>query len=144
VRGDETQSVRYVLPGRPKTWQRAYDVGRQKRTARAAEVNAAKRMHQGYALQALGPGGRFKWSLEGAFRVEVIGYYPDAVVGDSDRLPGCAMDALQGLLYKSDRQVRSQAADIICDGSPARTQVTVTRLAVDPVQDAATRAKGKK
>lgn len=125
------EELRYVVPGRPQTWQRTNEV-KGRRVTDAAQ-REAKRTHQLHALAALGP-RRASWSLDGAFEIEVIGYWPDAVVGDSDRLAGLPMDALQGIAYRADRQVRDEAGRVRIDYDRPRTEVVVRRLAVDPVQ----------
>ncbi len=132
-----TQSISYVVPGRPSTWQRTNAVAGKYVTDRAQR--AAKRSHLLCAMAALGP-RRSTWDLAGAFVVDVRGFYPSAVVGDCDRLVSLPLDALEGLLFVTDRQVRRVTGEIVSDGSPPRTEVTVTRMESDPVQRK-TRAK---
>ena len=133
-------ALAYVVPGRPVTWARTNVVHGKPTTDKAQR--AAKRAHQLAALAAF-KGARATWSLAGAFEVFVTGYWPDAKVGDSDRLVGVAMDALQGLLYTSDRQVRRQTGSVVADGSPERVEVLVRRMESDPVRTAKQTRKRK-
>jgi Holliday junction resolvase RusA-like endonuclease len=123
--------IRYTVPGRPVTWQRTNIVQGRPTTDKAQRI--AKKAHAMYALAAMGR-DRATWSQDGAFEVEVVGYWPDAIVGDADRLVGLAMDALQGLAYTTDRQVRDQSGRVRIDRENPRVEVVVRRLAVDPVQ----------
>ena len=120
----------FTVPGAPVSWARSAVV--KGRTLKPAASKAAIKRIQLFAL-ATGI-RRWYWPLEGAFRVAVRSYYPSAVVGDSDRSVGLILDALEGIAYHADRQVRSQCGHIIADGSPPRVEVTVERLDVDPVQ----------
>lgn len=121
-------SLTYTVPGKPVTWQRdnvykgRFITDKGNRTAKRAHAWAftAARKHKA-------------WTLDGAFAIEVVGFYANARVGDVDRLATLAMDALEGVAYEADRQVRSLSASI-ATGSPERVEVRVVRLAVDPVQ----------
>lgn len=132
-----TGVIAFTVPGRPVSWARSATVKGRTLTPKAQrEAKARIRAH------ALATGiRRWYWPMEGAFSVEVTSYYRSAVVGDSDRSVGLVLDALEGVAYHLDRQVRTQTGSIIADGSPERVVVTVRRLDVDPVQTVATRAK---
>lgn len=135
--------LRYVVPGRPVTWERKRldGRGRKVRTFTSDEQERAMAAHQWHAVAALGP-RRAEWALTGAFEIGVMGYWPDAVVGDVDRLLSLAMDALQGIAYRTDRQVRLLGrTGIVADGSPERVEVVLRRLDVDPVQGKARRSR---
>ena len=130
--------LRYTLPGRPVTWQRTNAVGGRYVTDKGQRQ--AKRAHALAAYAALGT-RRASWALTGAFAVEVTGYWPDATVGDCDRLVSLPLDALEGITYASDRQVREVRGRVVADGSPPRVEVRLVRLAEDPVQSAAARRR---
>ena len=133
-----TDSLTYVVPGKPVTWARARRRGRQHFTA--PKQAAAKTSHGLLAAIALGgTRGRAAWSKDGAFAVDVVGYYKGAAVGDCDRLGSLPLDALEGLLWHDDRQVRDVRARIVT-GTPERVEVTVRRMESDPVVG----AKGRK
>jgi hypothetical protein len=132
--GDE---LRYVVHGRPQTWKRTADYRGRRITEKAHRE--ALRAHALAAIAALGT-RRAAWSLDGAFLLGVSGYWPDARAGDFDRLMGMAMDALKGVAYRDDKQVRGPLpGGVFCDGSPPRVEVRLVRLAVDPVQSAVAR-----
>ena len=135
------QAVSYTVPGKPQTWQRSWDVGRKRPTERADAVKAAKYVHQLHAIVAK---RNRPWPLDGAFAIDVIGYYGSAATGDCDRLGSLAMDAMEGILYKTDRQVRDVRSRVVADGSHPRVEVTVTRMEVNPVQPIASVRKRAK
>lgn len=122
---------RYTLAGRPETWKRDNVI--RGRFITDAAVRSGKLRHSYGALGGLGR-DRARWPLAGAFEVHVVGYYANAVTGDSDRLTTLVMDGLEGIAYGTDRQVRGQSGYILADGSPERVEVLVRRLARDPVQ----------
>ena len=126
---DTVTAIQYTVPGRPVTWARSAYVAGRVTTPKAQR--AAKKSHQIHAIAA--GFRRHGWSLDGAFSVEVRSYYASAVTGDVDRAAGIALDALEGIAYRVDRQVRTLVSSVIADGSPERVVVVVTRFAVDPV-----------
>lgn len=129
-------TLTYTVPGRPTTWARKrLDTRKRKPLTFTSDAQKlAMVAHQLYALVALGL-HRASWSLDGAFAIGVVGYWPDAAVGDVDRLVSLAMDALEGIAYRKDRQVRELLrCAVISDGSPERVEVTVVRLERDTVQ----------
>ncbi len=134
-------TISYTVPGRPFTWKRADQGGRRRFNTK--EHDAAKRMH--WQAWAAAKAGR-PWDTEGAFAVGVVGYYADAKCGDLDKLQGIVYDALEGHAWTKDRKIRSvlHPTGIVCDGSPERVEVVITRLSVDPVQDAAARKRAKR
>jgi Holliday junction resolvase RusA-like endonuclease len=138
-----TAELRYVVTGRPVTWERKrLDTrGRKPRHFTSDDQTLEMRRHQLAAIAALAP-HRALWSLEGAFWIGVRGYWPDAAVGDSDRLTSLAMDALEGVLWVTDRQVRDQGGHVaVSADEDARVEVVVRRLAADPVQSATMRKR---
>lgn len=134
---------RFTVRGKPCTWQRKrLDArGRKPRTFTDASQKEAMEWLRLAAISAMG-WDRAQWRLDGAFEVHAVGYWANAVVGDSDRLTSLSMDALEGVAYGKDRQVRGQSGYILADGSPERVEVLVRRLERDPVQPKA-RAKRK-
>jgi hypothetical protein len=134
-------TVRYTVHGRPQTWQRADQSGRRRFNTK--EHDAAKLMH--YQAFAAVKAGR-TWDINGAFALGVVGYYPDAKTGDLDKLIGIVCDGLEDIAWTKDRKIRTMLhpTGIVCDGTKPRVEVVISRLAVDPVQDAATRAKRKR
>ncbi len=126
----------YIVNGRPVSWARTNIVrGRPMTDAKQRRAKQAHAWVAAATISAYWPGlGRMVWPLTGAFAVEVRGYWPDAKVADADRLASLALDALQGVAYETDRQVRRVVSEVHADGSPERVEVTVRRLAVDPVQ----------
>lgn len=137
---DGTKTLAYVVPGRPVTWARSAVVAG--RTLTPAAQRKAKAAHRAHAL-ATGITRRY-WPLEGAFAVTVRSYYATAVVGDVDRAAGIALDALEGVAYHADRQVRSLVSEVVADGSPERVEVTVRRLDADPVRCKSATAKARR
>lgn len=122
-----TASLSYTVPGKPVTWARART--RHGRHYTAPKQASAKLAHH---LAAAASRGRRPWPLDGAFAVDVLGVYTSAVVGDCDRLASLPLDALEGLLWHTDRQVREVRARIETGPKPF-TSVIVTRLDADPV-----------
>ena len=139
------RTLAYCVPGKPVSWARKrLDTRRKGRslTFTSDAQLSAMRAHQLAALAAFG-GKRSSWPLTGAFEVYVTGYYASAVVGDCDRLGSLALDALEGLTYETDRQVRVMRSAIVADGSPERVEVLVRRMAEDPVKTAKQTRKSK-
>jgi Holliday junction resolvase RusA-like endonuclease len=117
--------IRYTLHGRPATWQRTNVVnGRPTTDKRQRESKAA---HRWAAVAALRKAGHRTGQFKGDFEVEVIGYWPDGVVGDADRLTSLVMDALEGVVYRTDRQVKRQVGEVHVDRDNPRTEVVVRR-----------------
>ena len=127
---DPGAALSYTVHGHPVTWARKrIDARRGKpRVYTDAKQDAAAKAHQWAAFDAMG-GSKSTWSRDGAFAIEVRGYYASAVVGDADRLASLAMDALEGIAYTTDRQVRSVLAEVHADGTPERVEVRVARIA---------------
>jgi Holliday junction resolvase RusA-like endonuclease len=123
--------LRYTVPGRPCTWVRRGLRGNQ--TYTPAAQRKAKAAHV-FAAMAAFKGQRAAWMLTGAFGVGVVAHYESAVVGDCDRLVSLAMDALEGLAYITDRQVRVISGHVVADSSEPRVMVHVWRLPYDPVR----------
>lgn len=116
--------LRYVVEGRPVSWQRlTMQGGRHVMTAAQRSVKAS------HALCARAALGRAQWPLEGVFEVEMVVRYPNAVQGDVDRLAGLPLDALEGVAYKADRQVKRLVVDVGIDRERPRTEVTIRRRA---------------
>ena len=58
----------------------------------------------------------------------MIAYYPDGRLGDSDRLLGLPLDAMEGLVYANDRQVAEVSCRRRIDAERPRVEVTITKL----------------
>lgn len=127
-------SLTYTVLGRPVTWARTNEYKGRRLTDEAQKQ--AKAAHQ---WAAKGHAWGKVWPLEGLFSIDVVGYYPTNVVGDTDRLASLALDALQcthrckhghnGIAYHDDRQVRDVRSRIVVDPSVSpHVLVTVTRL----------------
>lgn len=110
----------FTVPGRPVTWQRS-GVHEGKRLTQVEQRKAKKTI--AWAAVAARPKGR--WPMDLVYAIEVIGYWPDQRFGDVDRLVSLVMDALQGVAYKEDRQVRVQASSMLLDPENPRTEVLV-------------------
>jgi Holliday junction resolvase RusA-like endonuclease len=115
-------SLTYTVPGRPVTWKR--DNFYRGRFITDKSNRQAKAAHQLHAVIA--KGGQ-PWDLNGAFSVDVAATYTTAVVGDVDRLLTLVLDALQGVAFTTDRQVRKASASISTGPEPL-TIVTVRRI----------------
>jgi hypothetical protein len=107
----------FTIPGRPMTWQRT--VAYQGRRLTETEYRKAKQHVGMRALAALPK----RWPKDCVYAMEVIGYWPDRRFGDSDRLISLVMDALEGIAYKYDRQVRVQTSSVLLDKDEPRTEV---------------------
>lgn len=124
--------LRFTIPGRPVTWQRPTDDGRTgRRNVTTAEQRAEKRRIATIARAALPRG----WRLDGEYAICVIGYWPDRRLGDSDRLVSLTMDALEGVAYRTDRQVGAQGSARRIDRERPRVEVHV--VAYDPAAERA-------
>jgi len=104
---------------RPVTWQRTNHYAGKRLTDKAQR--AEKGRIASIARRAVPRG----WPLDAAYVVEVIGYWPDRVFGDTDRLVSLPMDALEGVAYRTDRQVVAVAGGRDVDPENPRTEVTV-------------------
>jgi hypothetical protein len=129
-------AIAFVVPGRPRTWQHTGGVGGSKGKRfdkRGKEAEEYQRLVAGLALQARAHAQRagVVWppvtDHRPIFRVDVAGWWPDAVEGDEDRMVSLVRDALEGVLYKSDRQVKASQNAIGCP-SPAHGIVVVVRV----------------
>ena len=122
-----SEVLRYVLPGRPVSWERkriAVIAGRP-RVFTSREQEAAKRAHHYAALSAYGC-GRCDDAHE--YEVEITAHYKGKRVGDADRIPGLALDALQGVVYKVDQQISDLIVRRRRYSKPERTEVVVRRV----------------
>jgi predicted dinucleotide-utilizing enzyme len=119
--------LRYTIAGRPVTWRRTNVV--RGRPVKDAAQRAAVDAHRWAAIAALRAIGEKPRGRDGEYTVEVIGYWPDGVVGDADRLTSLVMDALEGVVYATDRQVKRQSGEVRIDRDAPRTVVVVRREA---------------
>ena len=110
----------FTIPGRPVTWQRP-GVFEGKRLTQKEQKPAKEHI----AWHALAKRPRGRWPMGAVYAIEVIGYWPDRRFGDADRLMSLVMDALEGVAYKADRQVRAQASAMLVDRENPRTEVTL-------------------
>lgn len=117
--------LRYTLEGRPVSWQRTNVV--RGRLVTDAGQRVAKRAHSLAAAAAMRIAAPWR-GLEGVFEVEVRSYYPNGVQGDIDRLAGIPLDALEGITYKADRQVKRLMVTVAIDRERPRTEVVVRRI----------------
>jgi Holliday junction resolvase RusA-like endonuclease len=111
--------IRYTVPGRPVSWQRANIVNGRPTTDK--KQRQAKALHAMAARVARPP----RWDLDTTYRVEVNAYYPDNRLGDTDRILSLPMDALEGVAYRKDRQVAFVVANRFLDKKNPRTEVRV-------------------
>lgn len=110
----------FVIEGRPMTWKRPGVHEGERLTQK--QQKAAKQWIGWHALRSR-PRGR--WPMQAVYAIEVIGYWPDRRFGDVDRLMNLVMDALEGIVYRSDRQVRAQTSSMLLDRERPRTEVLV-------------------
>jgi len=111
--------------GRPVSWARTNIVNGRPITD--ARQRSAKGLHKLAAMQA---GARPQaCDSEGSYELHVVAYYDNRVQGDSDRLLGLPMDALEGLVYRSDRQVTRVSCERRIDRENPRLEVLVRRIA---------------
>lgn len=116
--------LRYAVPGRPVSWQRANIVNGRPLTD--ARQRSTKGLHK---LAAMAAGARPQLcDAQGAYELHVVAYYDNRVQGDADRLLGLPMDALEGLVYKSDRQVTRVSCERRIDRENPRVEVLVRRI----------------
>lgn len=117
----------YTVPGRPASWQRSTPLAHGK-VVSAKAYRAAKQRVAMLALQAR-QRARLAVDAEGEWAVDVVAWYPDRRHGDADRVCSLVMDAMEGVIYASDRQVKDQRSRVMTEpsGEP-RTEVRVWRL----------------
>lgn len=124
----------FIVRGRPLTWQRPPEAGQGRYDKRGKAAKAYARLVADTALQGL---QRLKlagiaWpdvtSHEPRFRVDVAGWWPDANEGDADRLLSLVYDALQGVAFKSDRQVKVSSLALGEPGSGEMLAVVIEAL----------------
>lgn len=118
------REIHYVVEGRPISWRRPNIVAGRPRTD--VEQRHAKREHQWAAIKA----GAVNTDVdsEGHYAIDVLAYYPDERMGDADRILGLPLDAMEGLIYKNDRQVAEVTCRRRIDACRPRVEVTVKRL----------------
>lgn len=130
-------AIAFVVPGRPVTWQHTGGAGGAKGMRfdkRGKEAESYASVVTGTAQQALGHAKRagVVWPSVAdhrpIFRVDVAGWWPDGVEGDEDRMVSLVRDALQGVLYKSDRQVKASHNGIGCPSSAHGIVVVVRTI----------------
>lgn len=104
-------AIAFAVPGRPVTWQRGV-----KGIRFDARGKLAKEYREKVGLLAAAALGHARragvvWpdvrEHKHWFRVDVAGWWPDGNEGDEDRMVSLVRDALEGVLYKSDRQVKA-------------------------------------
>jgi hypothetical protein len=116
--------LRYAVPGRPVSWQRSAVVNGRTLTPHANRI--AKDAHRYAAIAA---GARVQsCDAQGAYELHVVAYYDNRVQGDADRLLGLPMDALEGLVYRSDRQVQRVSCERRIDRENPRLEVVCRRI----------------
>lgn len=109
----------FIVEGRPVTWQRTREY-QGRRITDAKQREAKKRL--GFLALRARPTG---WPLDALYSIDVLGVWPDRKLGDADRLTSLVMDALEGVAYVKDRQVRRQSGRMEVDKSHPRTEITV-------------------
>lgn len=129
-----SEVLRYVLPGRPVSWERKrIDTrpGRKPRVFTSDKQRAVKRAHGIAAIAALRAANLTGWpDADDRYEIEVYAYYPDLRHGDVDRAPGLPLDALEGVVYVKDRQVKRLVVEILDDAENPRTEVVVKRRSI--------------
>lgn len=114
-------ALTFTVLGRPLTWQHTGGVGGAKGIrldARGKAALAYTRLVQGHALRARQQAkvAGLTWpdvtSHEPRFRVDVDAWWPDHKEGDADRLLSLVFDALEGAVYKKDRQVKASSVEL--------------------------------
>lgn len=110
----------YCVTGRPATWQRTTSYQGRRITPKGQRE--AKRLIAWHALAARPPG----WPLDESYELSVIGWWPDRRVGDVDRLVNLHLDALEGVMWKTDRQVRELSrCAVLLDRDRPRVEVEI-------------------
>lgn len=117
-----TLTCAYVVPGRPATWQRTVA-----HKGRRLTEKAQREVKRAIGMVALSkrPKG---WPLDAEYAIHVRGFWPDRRFGDVDRLVSLHMDALEGVLWKSDRQVATEVGCREVDREHPRVTVVVEVL----------------
>jgi len=120
--------LRYTLAGRPLSWQRDNVVrGRyikDERTRKGIAAHASAAHAELLRSTTRAPGS----DACGAYAVEVVAYYDNRVHGDADRVLTLVLDALQGIAYATDRQVKRASVEVGIDKLNPRTEVVVRRI----------------
>lgn len=122
-----TIELTYTIPGRPQSWERTTPIGRGKAIS-TREYRAAKARVTAFALQARQFARVNHADSTGRWGVRVDAYYPDERHGDADRLCSLVMDAMERVIYASDRQVKDQRSTVQTDAECPRTEVRVWRM----------------
>lgn len=116
--------LRYVLEGRPLSWKRVRGTGRTATNDRA--MVAAKRSHAWTALAAMTLAQRARWDVGAEYELEVVIYLESrSGIGDVDNYAKLVQDALQGTVYRNDRQVVRLEVRRRIDPARPRTEVVV-------------------
>lgn len=130
-----TRAFAFQLGGRPATWQRGV---RGLRYDSRGDVAREYRKKVGLvALQALQRAklAGLDWppltDKAAIFSVDVVGWWPDRNQGDEDRLVSLVRDALEGVAYKSDRQVKASRNAIGPVCQPGTEGIAVIVRAID-------------
>lgn len=116
----------FTVPGRPASWRRSAVV--DGRTLTPKSSRDAKRKVQLIAQVAArsvrlpAPSSETRWG------VTVRAFYPDGRQGDIDRVVGIMLDALEGIAYVTDRQVKRLVVEIDADRERPRVDVEVRRV----------------
>jgi hypothetical protein len=121
-------ALSFVVPGHPKTWQRPPQAGRGRYDERGLAAKAYASKVTDYARRAVGLRRRagLAWPLDAEYGVRVVGVWPDAREGDYDRLVSLVYDALQGVCYVADRQVKIDDGGGIASPEKAAPRLIVT------------------
>lgn len=129
-------ALTYTVLGRPSSWERATPIARG-RAISSKGYREAKALHASHALRAR---QLLRWALDaqGRYAVDVQAWYPDGRHGDIDRVQSLTLDALQGVVYADDRQVKRTTATVGTDREAPRTVVTVRALSAEEVEHIAT------
>jgi Holliday junction resolvase RusA-like endonuclease len=117
----------FTVPGRPQSWKRLAVVNGRTLTPKGSRE--AKRKVQLIAQVAARTARLAPPSSETRWAVEVRAYYPDGRQGDVDRAVGIVLDALEGIAYVTDRQVKRLVVEIGTDRDAPRVDVEARRMA---------------
>jgi membrane-bound ClpP family serine protease len=94
---------------------------REGKAAHAAAAHATLMANRSAAMAPRTDDGS-RWA------VEVAAFYPNGVQGDADRVLTLVLDALQGIAYATDRQVKRASVEVAIDKLNPRTEVLVWRI----------------